>query len=188
MRPVTAHPNVREVHLYYRGVWSGGSSKRMRPHSVAPSVTRYVTPFAYYDRPRGKGRGRSGCCSLSHTFQRSGSYTCCIVAQHPIASLAIRSVILNTSASGQISVDCFRHVLQSAVAMGDWQDEIEIDVGADPTPLPTWNHGVPFCNEHCPYHDGKRCQLIGQRPGHLCEPCVQAMGSALTAHEEATRD
>ncbi len=36
------------------------------------------------------------------------------------------------------------------------------DVGED--------HGVPHCTSTCPQHDGKRCMLMGCRPGALCEP------------------
>jgi hypothetical protein len=32
--------------------------------------------------------------------------------------------------------------------------------------------GVPFCSEQCPQHDGKRCRLLGARPGTICEPGV----------------
>jgi len=34
--------------------------------------------------------------------------------------------------------------------------------------------GVPYCTyEKCPQYDGKRCDLMGQRPSWICEPAVQ---------------
>lgn len=33
-------------------------------------------------------------------------------------------------------------------------------------------NGVPMCVETCPSHDGKRCEVLGRRPGHICEPAV----------------
>lgn len=32
--------------------------------------------------------------------------------------------------------------------------------------------GVPFCSDNCPQHDGKRCRLLGLKPGNICEPGV----------------
>lgn len=47
-------------------------------------------------------------------------------------------------------------------------------------PVPHWDGaGVPFCSEECSHHDGKRCRLIGQRPGNICEPAVEKMAKAL---------
>jgi len=37
------------------------------------------------------------------------------------------------------------------------------------------DRGVPYCTESCPEHDGKRCKLLGHRPGNLCEPMVIEM-------------
>lgn len=31
---------------------------------------------------------------------------------------------------------------------------------------------VPLCDERCPEFDGKRCGVMGNRPGRLCEPWV----------------
>lgn len=44
---------------------------------------------------------------------------------------------------------------------------------------PAWADDVPFCDERCPQHDGKRCRLLGERPGRICEPAVSAMAEAL---------
>lgn len=43
-------------------------------------------------------------------------------------------------------------------------------------------HGVPWCNDRCPSHDGKRCDLLGCRPDAVCVPAVRQM-----AVEEALR-
>lgn len=43
------------------------------------------------------------------------------------------------------------------------------------TKLPTIIDGVPYCNEDCPAFDGKRCSILGHRPGNLCEPAVREM-------------
>ena len=40
--------------------------------------------------------------------------------------------------------------------------------------------GVPRCTERCPYHDGKRCAILGHRPDSLCEPAVREMALKLT--------
>ena len=50
---------------------------------------------------------------------------------------------------------------------------------------PTWDHDVPFCNEECRSHDGKRCRLTGMRPGNVCEPAVSAMAAALDSAGDA---
>ncbi len=31
---------------------------------------------------------------------------------------------------------------------------------------------VPYCDEMCPQHDGKRCRIMGVRPSSICEPEV----------------
>lgn len=36
-------------------------------------------------------------------------------------------------------------------------------------------HEIPWCDEHCPHHDGKRCELIGHRPDAICEPAVHIL-------------
>lgn len=40
---------------------------------------------------------------------------------------------------------------------------------------PDWGSdgAVPWCSDRCPSFDGKRCEIIGQRPGRLCEPAVR---------------
>lgn len=34
---------------------------------------------------------------------------------------------------------------------------------------------VPWCDEHCQYHDGKRCELLGHRPERICIPGVRIL-------------
>jgi hypothetical protein len=41
---------------------------------------------------------------------------------------------------------------------------------------PKWDDGVPWCDERCPEHDGKRCELLGHRPESICIEAVKAMG------------
>lgn len=40
---------------------------------------------------------------------------------------------------------------------------------------PDWGSdgAAPFCSERCPSFDGKRCEVLGHRPGSLCEPAVR---------------
>ncbi len=40
---------------------------------------------------------------------------------------------------------------------------------------PDWGSdgAAPFCSERCPSFDGKRCEILGHRPGSLCEPAVR---------------
>lgn len=42
--------------------------------------------------------------------------------------------------------------------------------------------GLPWCQESCQQYDGKRCQLLGLRPGAICEPEVLEI---IAAHELA---
>lgn len=60
--------------------------------------------------------------------------------------------------------------------------------GGTPTKLPiapTWLvSGVPLCSEDCPHHDGKRCAVIGHRPGNICEPAALRMASLLNEAED----
>jgi hypothetical protein len=52
-------------------------------------------------------------------------------------------------------------------------DQMKPDVGES---------GIPFCTyDQCPAYDGKRCRLIGFRPGNICEPAVIEMASQLAA-------
>lgn len=39
--------------------------------------------------------------------------------------------------------------------------------------------GVPYCSADCRHHDGKRCRLLGFRPGNICEPAVIAMAETI---------
>lgn len=36
-------------------------------------------------------------------------------------------------------------------------------------------HQVPWCNERCPYYDGKRCELLGHPPESVCVPGVRIL-------------
>lgn len=45
---------------------------------------------------------------------------------------------------------------------------------------------IPWCNERCPYFDGKRCELLGHPPESVCLPGVQIlvdMANRLAEHE-----
>ncbi len=54
-------------------------------------------------------------------------------------------------------------------------------------PRPTLIEGVPRCShDDCPVYDGKRCQLLGCRPGPLCEPGVRELLSK--EGERVTKD
>lgn len=48
-------------------------------------------------------------------------------------------------------------------------------------PVVNWNdQSVPGCStDDCPHYDGKRCRLLGFRPGSICEPAVAAMAELL---------
>jgi hypothetical protein len=66
-----------------------------------------------------------------------------------------------------------------------WQGRAELDAaaGGKYPADPEWDHGVPLCSERCVHHDGKRCSLIGFRPGEVCQPAVMAMAEILDGHE-----
>ena len=66
-----------------------------------------------------------------------------------------------------------------------WQRQITTPQGvaSEPAPAPEWLDDVPRCTERCPHHDGKRCRLMGFRPGPLCEPAVEAMARLLNEEE-----
>jgi len=41
--------------------------------------------------------------------------------------------------------------------------------------------GIPMCgDDKCDNFDGKRCKLIGFKPGNICEPIVAEMADRLT--------
>ena len=47
---------------------------------------------------------------------------------------------------------------------------------------PEWENGVPHCDtERCSKYDGKRCRVLGRRPGVLCEPAVETLVELLDA-------
>ena len=52
-----------------------------------------------------------------------------------------------------------------------------------PEPSVDADTGVPFCTEECRQHDGKRCRLLGFRPGNICEPAVVDLVAKLRAAE-----
>ena len=66
-----------------------------------------------------------------------------------------------------------------------WQERALAGVGAEEYPEPSWDGvGVPHCTEDgCANYDGKRCRLMGQRPGELCRPVVEAMAEMLDEQE-----
>ncbi len=48
------------------------------------------------------------------------------------------------------------------------------------------SYGVPFCTtSECSKYDGKRCELLGFRPGNICEPAVMDMAAAARASRPA---
>lgn len=60
--------------------------------------------------------------------------------------------------------------------MGDaWRYDIELVTGSKPK----WFARVPLCDEACPKHDGKRCEILGFDPGNTCEPAVREMGAVI---------
>jgi hypothetical protein len=50
--------------------------------------------------------------------------------------------------------------------------------------LPEWNREIPHCQERCPSHDGKRCELLGHRPDTICEPAVSNIVRALRQEQQ----
>ncbi len=46
---------------------------------------------------------------------------------------------------------------------------------------------VPYCDEQCPQHDGKRCRIMGCRPSSICEPEVLNLLADLDASEKARK-
>jgi hypothetical protein len=62
----------------------------------------------------------------------------------------------------------------------NWRLLVVRDAGMGHRAEPKWSpDGVPMCDEMCQYHDGKRCELLGLRPGNICEPVVAAMAGLL---------
>jgi hypothetical protein len=63
-----------------------------------------------------------------------------------------------------------------------WHWHVELNAGGPVVGRadPDWSDdGAPRCSEECRFHDGKRCQLLGARPGWLCEPVVVEMARLL---------
>ena len=60
-------------------------------------------------------------------------------------------------------------------------EDIRIEIEDLSEARPEWSTGtdVPYCDEACPQYDGKRCRLLGQRPGAICEPAVAEMAGLL---------
>jgi hypothetical protein len=50
---------------------------------------------------------------------------------------------------------------------------------------PHWEDEVPLCDEECPSHDGKRCEILGRRPGYICEPAVGLLGASVATYKQA---
>jgi hypothetical protein len=58
----------------------------------------------------------------------------------------------------------------------------EEPVIAEPQPEPRVDQdGVPWCETSCQHHDGKRCEMLGQRPSSICEPAVVRLARAAKA-------
>lgn len=56
-----------------------------------------------------------------------------------------------------------------------------------PEPTTDPETGVPFCTEDCGRYDGKRCELLGRRPGPMCEPAVVQLVRELRAAKREIR-
>jgi hypothetical protein len=54
---------------------------------------------------------------------------------------------------------------------------------SDQPPRPEWYGVIPHCDERCPFFDGKRCEILGQRPSRICEPVVLQMGVRLNKRD-----
>jgi|SRR5690606_30565585 len=66
--------------------------------------------------------------------------------------------------------------------MRNWKRIAESEAVAEGVPpaMPRWEGGVPCCRyDDCVHYDGKRCELLGERPSSLCEPVVAGMASDL---------
>lgn len=56
------------------------------------------------------------------------------------------------------------------------------------TKLPTIIDGVPYCSENtCPAFDGKRCEILGHKPGNVCQPAVSEMSAAVADLQDRLR-
>ena len=57
----------------------------------------------------------------------------------------------------------------------------------EPQYQPDVVNGVPLCTEEsCRCFDGKRCELLGRRPGNVCEPAVIALSLKVAKMEQAS--
>ena len=66
--------------------------------------------------------------------------------------------------------------------MKPWQKRICFAATIEGMPCyPNWaEDGVPRCSdEKCGSYDGKRCRLLGFRPGTICEPAARAMAAEI---------
>jgi len=52
---------------------------------------------------------------------------------------------------------------------------------------PNIEGGVPWCDESCPQHDGKRCKHLGFPPETLCIPAVKQMRTDLRKYKRLIR-
>ena len=57
---------------------------------------------------------------------------------------------------------------------------IALQPGVEPWWLPSQNVVLPYCQDDCPCHDGRRCSILGRRPDSVCEPAVAALVREVT--------
>ncbi len=50
---------------------------------------------------------------------------------------------------------------------------------------PVRDDGIPFCDDDCQQHDGKRCRILGCSPAYHCEPAIEALIATLAAEQQA---
>lgn len=71
------------------------------------------------------------------------------------------------------------------VAGWKWRARVEQETRSQPTWMPD---GTPACAlDECGRYDGKRCRLMGFRPGTECAPAVAEMAAMLNAQELGER-
>lgn len=65
--------------------------------------------------------------------------------------------------------------------MSAWQERLSLLAGGGLVAAkPLWHSRAPLCSEgECPYFDGKRCELLGHRPGDHCAPVIRQMGDVV---------
>ncbi len=67
-----------------------------------------------------------------------------------------------------------------------WMAAAEMEAAHDEVAVsPRWSTAVPYCaKEECDQYDGKRCKLMGQRPGNVCVPVVMGMAELLNRADD----